>query len=214
MFDNFSIQIYGLSEDDKREWVKIVDSGIIIFITFINKLVNMQAVEIVKAANEPMPSQDKTPIVAIPYIMSVSYLRHTGNLSNYDPGLGNNAILSRTSPNNAQIANVDSILNYTLQIESTIIIDKSLDKHTEYIVKVTTMNSSWTCSRRYKEFSVLHTTLEPLLKNLSISLSLPPKRWWVDKLDPKFIEERRKGLSNYVKILAEHVRLFELIIII
>ncbi|XP_070700947.1 sorting nexin-16-like [Pempheris klunzingeri] len=59
---------------------------------------------------------------------------------------------------------------------------------------------SWVIFRRYTDFCRLHDKLKELFP--SLGLTLPPKRWFKDNYDEKFLEERQIGLQAFLHNLT------------
>jgi len=81
-----------------------------------------------------------------------------------------------------------------------------------YNILIKIHSLSWIVKKRYSDFERLHDQLQKEVpRNRLISsevLSLPPKRL-LGNLDPGFIEERRKLLSDYLVDICNESHLFE-----
>jgi len=81
-----------------------------------------------------------------------------------------------------------------------------------YNILVKIHSLSWIVKKRYSDFERLHQELQKELpRNRLISseiLALPPKKL-LGNLDPGFIEERRKQLSDYLVDICNESHLFE-----
>ncbi|XP_018372209.1 PREDICTED: PX domain-containing protein kinase-like protein isoform X1 [Trachymyrmex cornetzi] len=91
------------------------------------------------------------------------------------------------------------LLDDTEQLTSVIENARTIDGHTEYVIKTQRgplPERSWRVSRRYNDFVQLNTAL-------SISgfdLPLPPKRI-IGNMEPDFIAQRQIALQNYLNII-------------
>ncbi|XP_014474840.1 PREDICTED: PX domain-containing protein kinase-like protein isoform X2 [Dinoponera quadriceps] len=91
------------------------------------------------------------------------------------------------------------LLDDTEQLTSVIENARTIDGHTEYVIKTQRgplPERSWRVSRRYNDFVQLNTAL-------SISgfdLPLPPKRI-IGNMEPDFIAQRQIALQNYLNIV-------------
>ncbi|XP_019699346.1 PX domain-containing protein kinase-like protein isoform X2 [Harpegnathos saltator] len=91
------------------------------------------------------------------------------------------------------------LLDDTEQLMSVIENARTIDGHTEYVIKTQRgplPERSWRVSRRYNDFVQLNTAL-------SISgfdLPLPPKRI-IGNMEPDFIAQRQIALQNYLNIV-------------
>ncbi|KAL6435543.1 hypothetical protein ACFW04_005482 [Cataglyphis niger] len=91
------------------------------------------------------------------------------------------------------------LLDDTEQLTSVIENARTIDGHTEYVIKTQRgplPERSWRVSRRYNDFVQLNATL-------SISgfdLPLPPKRI-IGNMEPDFIAQRQIALQNYLNII-------------
>ncbi|XP_026741178.1 PX domain-containing protein kinase-like protein [Trichoplusia ni] len=105
------------------------------------------------------------------------------------------AIFEKTSHTKALVDDTE-ILTCTIENSQTV------RKHTEYTLRVSRgilRDTTWTVSRRYKDFVELHAALAPS----GYDLPLPPKKYF-GNLDPSFIAERQIALQNYLNEILRH----------
>lgn len=67
-------------------------------------------------------------------------------------------------------------------------------------------NDSWCIFRRYTDFLRLNKKLSTLFPGCRFSL--PPKRWFGDNFDPRFLEDRLQGLQVFINNLIGHHSVF------
>lgn len=67
-------------------------------------------------------------------------------------------------------------------------------------------NDSWCIFRRYTDFLRLNKKLSGSFPGCRFSL--PPKRWFGDNFDPRFLENRLQGLQAFINNLIGHHTVF------
>ncbi|XP_041984527.1 PX domain-containing protein kinase-like protein [Aricia agestis] len=95
-----------------------------------------------------------------------------------------------------------TLIDDTEKLSCTLENAHSVNKHTEYVLQVRrgyNEENKWTVSRRYRDFSSLHASLQ----QANIELPLPPKKL-IGNMQPSFIAERQIALQNYIKKVLEH----------
>ncbi|XP_044744682.1 PX domain-containing protein kinase-like protein [Coccinella septempunctata] len=91
------------------------------------------------------------------------------------------------------------LLDDTEPLSCTIENWKSVNGHTEFIIKVHRgpfSDETWRISKRYNDFYKLHTHLQ----SSGLQLSFPPKKL-IGNFDPDFINERLRGLQKYLNLI-------------
>lgn len=81
---------------------------------------------------------------------------------------------------------------------------ESRSKFTIFKMKVQHVASQqqWFIFRRYTDFARLNKKLR--LEFPGLRLALPPKRWFADNFDPRFLEDRQLGLQAFVTNITSH----------
>jgi hypothetical protein len=113
-----------------------------------------------------------------------------------------------SAPQNANIIDANLLqisINQTMVKESNDAQDSK--PYTEYLIQVT-YNSKWSVSRKYKEFTELHRSLQsqfPTMKFPESALILVNTNNvnYMNSKRPTVIEERRKALQKYLRDLAK-----------
>jgi len=94
-----------------------------------------------------------------------------------------------------------SIVAHETRVES-----KAQSKRfTVYKVVVNLKDKKWAIYRRYNDFYNLHQKLSKEFPNEK--LVLPPKKLIGNNFDPEFIENRRKGLHEYIQFVLHHPKM-------
>ncbi|XP_058790504.1 PX domain-containing protein kinase-like protein isoform X2 [Phymastichus coffea] len=91
------------------------------------------------------------------------------------------------------------LLDDTEPLTSVIENARTVDSHTEYVIKTQRgplLEKSWRVCRRYNDFVQLHS----ILSLSGINLPLPPKRI-IGNMEPEFIIQRQAALQNYLNIV-------------
>lgn len=73
-----------------------------------------------------------------------------------------------------------------------------------YVIEITKREEKWSVEKRYSEFDELNKTLKKTYANIP---SMPGKSFFKIS-EPDQIEERRKGLEVYLKLLLERYDIF------
>lgn len=92
-------------------------------------------------------------------------------------------------------------LDDTEKLTCNIVNAQNISKHTEYSIKVqrgANKNNVWHVSRRYRDFALLHASLQ----GAEIPLPLPPKKL-IGNMQPSFIADRQMRLQNYLTELLK-----------
>ncbi|CAD5113196.1 unnamed protein product [Dimorphilus gyrociliatus] len=63
-------------------------------------------------------------------------------------------------------------------------------------------NNEWFVFRRYSDFSRLHDRLREQFPNFRFAL--PPKKWFGDNFDVRFIDDRKLGLQAFINNILSH----------
>jgi len=94
-----------------------------------------------------------------------------------------------------------AIVSHETRVES-----KTQSKRfTVYKVVVNLKDKKWAIYRRYNDFYNLHQKLSKEFPNEK--LNLPPKKLIGNNFDPTFIENRRKGLHEYIQTVLQHPKM-------
>ncbi|XP_016839498.1 PX domain-containing protein kinase-like protein isoform X1 [Nasonia vitripennis] len=91
------------------------------------------------------------------------------------------------------------LLDDTETLTSVIENARTIDAHTEYVIKTQRgplPEKSWRVCRRYNDFVQLHA----VLSTSGINLPLPPKRI-IGNMEPDFIAQRQVALQNYLNVV-------------
>lgn len=74
--------------------------------------------------------------------------------------------------------------------------------YTVYHIKVEMMDKIWIVKRRYSEFKGLDDKLHKDFPKKASNLKLPPKKM-IGNMNPEFVEQRRKGLQQYIQDICK-----------
>ncbi|XP_035679063.1 sorting nexin-16-like [Branchiostoma floridae] len=90
-----------------------------------------------------------------------------------------------------------------VQLEAAIVGKETLESQqrvTLYKVEVQHGDTrKWIVLRRYKDFLLLNKKLQRIFP--ALHLNLPPKRFFRDNFDPAFIQQRQRGLNDFIRNL-------------